>query len=83
MGIGVGLGPMWRAINKVRVSIIINLVTLIIGIPVGLFLIRSYGSWGTVAMVTAWFTASQVVSFIYLARFLKSKKPILLDRPRQ
>lgn len=72
-GIGVGLGPMWRAVNKVKTSILINLATLGVGIPVGLFLIREFNSWGAVVMVTAWYTVSHFVSFIYLARYLKKQ----------
>ena len=70
-GIGVGLGPMWRALNKVKTSILINLVTLGIGIPVGLYLIKTFGLWGSVIMVTLWFTVSHFTSFIYLVRKLK------------
>ncbi len=70
-GIGVGLGPMWRAINGVKVSIIINLVILGAGIPLGLWLIKNYGLWGSVMMVTVWFTASHLTSFVYLAKKLK------------
>jgi len=70
-GIGVGLGPMWRAINKVKVSITINSVILAAGIPMGLWLIKSYGLWGSVIMVTMWFSVSHIVSFVYLMRKLK------------
>jgi len=72
-GIGVGLGPMWRAIDSVKVSIIINLIILGAGIPLGLWLIKNYGLWGSVAMVTIWFTVSHFISFIYLLRKLNSK----------
>ncbi len=70
-GIGVGLGPMWRAINKVKVSILINSVILGAGIPLGLWLIKNYGLWGSVIMVTVWFSVSHIVSFVYLIRKLK------------
>ena len=72
-GIGVGLGPMWRAINKVRVSIMINLLVLGAGIPLGLLLIKMYGLWGAVMMVTIWFSISHMVSFGYLVRELKKQ----------
>ena len=71
-GIGVGLGPMWRAVNKVKLSIVINLIVLGIGIPLGLLLVKSYGNWGAVIMVTLWFTISHFISFIYLAKNLKA-----------
>ena len=67
-GIGVGLGPMWRTVNGVKISIIINLLILGAGIPLGLWLIKNYGLWGSVIMVTMWFTVSHFVSFIYLVR---------------
>jgi O-antigen/teichoic acid export membrane protein len=70
-GLGVGLGPMWRAINRVKVSIVINFVILGAGIPLGLWLIKNYGLWGSVTMVTIWFTISHLISFGYLAKKLQ------------
>ena len=64
---------MWRAINKVRVSIMINLLVLGAGIPLGLLLIKMYGLWGAVMMVTIWFSISHMVSFGYLVRELKKQ----------
>ncbi|OGM98914.1 MAG: hypothetical protein A2915_03040 [Candidatus Yanofskybacteria bacterium RIFCSPLOWO2_01_FULL_41_34] len=72
-GIGVGLGPMWRTINSVKVSIFINLVVLGAGIPLGLWFIKNYGLWGSVAMVTIWFTVSHLISFTYLMKKLNIK----------
>lgn len=71
-GLGVGLGPMWRAVNQVGVSIVINLLTLGVGIPVGLWLIGRYGLWGSVAMVTLWYTISHLISYIYLRQALRN-----------
>ena len=71
LGIGVGLGPMWRAINKVHISIIINFITLAVGIPSGLYMIAHWGLWGAVIMVSAWFTISHLVSFFYLLTHLE------------
>lgn len=71
-GLGVGLGPMWRAVNRVRVSIIINLATLGLGMPLGIYFITQWHIWGAVVMVTLWYTVSHVVSFAYLLRALKS-----------
>ena len=71
-GIGVGLGPMWRAVDKVKVSILINTIILAIGIPTGILLIKQFGIWGAIIMVTLWFTVSHFVSFIYLSRKLKN-----------
>jgi O-antigen/teichoic acid export membrane protein len=73
-GIGVGLGPMWRAVNKVRVSILINLSTLGAGVPLGLYLIKNWGLWGSVMMVTIWYSVSHFISFFYLARLLHARQ---------
>ncbi len=73
-GIGVGLGPMWRAINKVRISILINSIILGAGIPLGLWLIKNFGLWGSVIMVTAWFTISHLTSFLYLVYSLRKTR---------
>lgn len=70
-GIGVGLGPMWRAMNSVKTSIMINSIVLGIGIPSGLLLIKYFGNWGAVIMVTLWFSISHLTSFTYLARKLR------------
>ncbi|MFH1230542.1 MAG: oligosaccharide flippase family protein [Planctomycetota bacterium] len=72
LGIGVGLGPMWRAINKVKISILINTITLGIGIPGGLYLINHFGVWGAVIMITCWFTISHLTSFFYLLTHLNN-----------
>lgn len=72
MGIGVGLGPMWRAMNKVKISILINSLILATGIPLGLWLIKSYSLWGSVIMVTAWFGLSHLISFFYLFKKLNT-----------
>lgn len=72
-GIGVGLGPMWRAVDRVKVSVLINVVTLGVGIPLGIVLLRSFQLWGAVTMVTLWFSISHVVSFLYLRHYLKAK----------
>lgn len=70
-GLGVGLGPMWRAVNRVHVSIIINCVVLGVGIPLGIGMMARWHLWGAVAMVTLWYTVSHVVSFAYLMSVLK------------
>jgi len=72
-GIGVGLGSMWRAIDRVRLSIMVNVVTLGVGIPFGLWLIKTYGLWGGVIMVTLWYTISHFVSFVILSRILSKQ----------
>jgi O-antigen/teichoic acid export membrane protein len=73
-GLGIGLGPMWRTLGRVRISVIINLCVLVVGIPLGLWLVHAYGSWGGVFMVTLWYAAAHLISFFYLLSVLKSRQ---------
>ena len=74
MGMGVGFGPMWRAINNVKISIIINMITLSVSIPVGLLLIKSFGLWGTVIWVSIVFNVSHISSLVLIIKELKKIK---------
>lgn len=73
-GLGIALGPMWRALNRVRVSILINCLVLGTGIPLGMFAMSRWGALGAIAMVTGWYTVSHVASFVYLLRALKAAR---------
>lgn len=75
-GLGVALGPMWRAMNQVRRSILINLCVLTAGIPLALLGLQHWGAIGAVAMVTVWYTASHSISFWYLLRVLGKMQSI-------
>ncbi len=71
MGMGVGFGPMWRALNKVKLSIMINTITLAVGVPIGLLLIKNFGLWGSVIWVSIMFNVSHIASFILIIKELK------------
>ena len=75
-GLGIALGPMWRAMSRVRVSIIINMVVLGVGVPLALLAMRQWGVLGAVAMVTLWYTASHLASFVYLMKTLGGEQKI-------
>lgn len=76
-GLGIGLGPMWRVLGKVKISVAINTCVLVIGVPLGMVLIRSYGLWGGVGMVTLWYAVAHIVSFFYLLRALKKHENLI------
>ena len=71
MGIGIGLGSILRAIKKVNISIWVNVLNLAMGIPLALLLISKFGAWGTIAIVTAWYTIAHMAVFFYVRRYLK------------
>lgn len=72
MGMGIGLGSMLRALNKVVFSIKLHIVTLSLGIPLGLLFIKNWGAWGAVAIVSIWYIEIILVAFFYILRRLKS-----------
>lgn len=72
-GIGIGLGSMWRAIQAVKISIIINVIVLSLGIPIALWLIRSSGIVGAIIAVTGWYLISHLASFIYISMLLRKR----------
>ncbi|MBP6885668.1 MAG: oligosaccharide flippase family protein [Candidatus Pacebacteria bacterium] len=69
-GLGVALGPMWRIMNRVRHSIVINIVVLVVGVPLALFSMQHWGVIGAIGMVTGWYAASHAISFWYLLKLL-------------
>lgn len=73
-GLGIGLGPMWRVLEKVKISVAINLCILVFGVPLGLLLLRRFGLWGGVAMVTLWYAIAHTFSFCYLVHLLKKSQ---------
>lgn len=70
MGLGIGLGAILRALNKVHISIIMHVLNLAIGVPLGLFFIKHFGAWGTIGIVTAWYTIAHATIFVYIRRHL-------------
>lgn len=72
-GIGIGLGSMWRAIQAVKISIIINIIVLSLGIPIALWLIRSSGISGAIIAITGWYLISHIASFIYISILLRKR----------
>jgi O-antigen/teichoic acid export membrane protein len=70
-GIGVGLGSSLRALDKVKVSVILGLLNIGIGLPLGLFLARHFGVWGIIAIVTFWYAVAHVFTFFYVRGHLR------------
>ncbi len=71
MGLGIGLGSMLRALNKVHISILVHVFNMIFGIPLALFLIGRLGAWGTIAIVTTWYAVAHGFVFFYLRTVLR------------
>ncbi len=77
MGLGIGIGSMLRAINRVSFSIKLHLGSLVVGIPLGIFFIERWGVWGAIIIVTSWYVFVHSVSFIYVLRVLKKERHLI------
>ena len=56
--------------DQLKVFLALYLITLGIGVPLGMFFIQTWGIAGSVAMVTLWYLTSHAFSFGYLVRAL-------------
>jgi len=75
--LGVGLGALYRTLNKVKISIIINLINILIGLPIFYFLIKNYGLHGMIITTLTWFSLSVLAILIFtnlhLNKLIKSQ----------
>jgi O-antigen/teichoic acid export membrane protein len=71
MASGIGLGAFYRAVNKMKVSIFINLINLIIGAPIFYFMIRNYGTTGMAIATICWIGITVLISLIYIKNYFK------------
>lgn len=74
MGLGIGLGSMIRALDKVMFSIKLHSISLLFGIPIALYLIKHFGGWGSVAIVTIWYASIHIIAFFYIVKVLKNRE---------
>jgi O-antigen/teichoic acid export membrane protein len=68
---GIGLGALYRTINKMKAAIIIDTVNLVIGAPIFYWLIKQYDLIGMAITTIAWLGITTLVSWIYLNRYFK------------
>lgn len=72
-GLGIGLGAIFRTLNKMRVVIKINALSILIGSPIGFYLIKRYLLLGVVSTVVLWHLLSTFITLIYIYRYLSRK----------
>mgnify|MGYP001612969812 FL=1 len=73
--LGVGFGPIYRTINKVKYAIISNLTTLICGSVIGFLAIKNFGVKGGILMLTAFVAISTLFNLYLINKFLKKLTP--------
>lgn len=70
-GFAVGLGSLFRVLDKLRAVLIINSLLVAMGIIPVYFAIKSFGVVGMITAYTLWLSVSNLISFLYIRRFLK------------
>lgn len=70
-GFSVGLGPIYRSLNKLSVAIIINSLVIILGIFPAYYLIKLKGVIGICMVSVGWLTISCSLLFVYLIFYFK------------
>ncbi len=64
--LGVGLGPIFRTVNKMKVSIYINSVVSLVGMFIAYYLISNYLVWGYVIFLIIWNTLQMMILYGYV-----------------
>lgn len=70
-GFAVGLGSLFRVLDKLKAALIINSSLVAMGVVPVYFAIKSFGVVGMIIAYTLWLSASNLISFLYIKRFLK------------
>lgn len=65
VSLGVGLGPLFRTLNKMRAAIFIQLITFFLLLPLAYFLINNYALVGLVLTTLIFTLIPDLLSFIY------------------
>lgn len=73
LGFGVGVGPIFRTLNKMRVVVKVNILMTLIGIPLVFYLIRKFQLIGAVLAVDFWGTGAMLILLIYMFRYLDKR----------
>ncbi|MBI2587694.1 oligosaccharide flippase family protein [Candidatus Azambacteria bacterium] len=71
LGFGVGLGAMFRTLNQVKAAIWINGLSLLLGLPLAYWLIRTYGAKGVIFTLLFWAAVTIGASHLWLKRVFR------------
>lgn len=72
---GVGLGPMFRTLNKMKIAVIINFTALLALIPTSYWLVKDYSIRGLIITTLIFSIFPTVLSFLYFYKNKKFKSP--------
>lgn len=70
-GFAVGIGSLFRVLDKLKSALIINAVIVALGIIPAYLSVKNFGVIGLAVVYTLWLSVSNFVSFLYIKKFLK------------
>jgi len=70
-GLSVGAGPMYRTLNKMKVTISINAALIIVGSPIFYWLIKTYTATGLALSYVIWQGIANLLAVFVLSRIMK------------
>lgn len=71
-GLEVGIGSIFRTLNKMKVIILINLILVFFEILLGYLLIKNFGSKGAAWTVTIIFSSTTIISYLAALRTIRN-----------
>ena len=66
VSLGIGLGPLFRTLNKMKAAIMIQLLTLLLLLPSSYFLIKNFAIRGLIITTLVFTLIPNILSFMYL-----------------
>lgn len=66
----IGIGPIYRAMYKVKVSIIINAIVIAIGAPIVFWAIKNYGINGMLWTQILWANIASIISLVFAIKLI-------------
>ncbi|KKS56683.1 MAG: Polysaccharide biosynthesis protein [Candidatus Magasanikbacteria bacterium GW2011_GWA2_42_32] len=70
-GFAVGIGSLFRVLNKLKAALVINGTLVVLGVAPVYLSIKIFGVVGMIIAYILWLSVSNLVSFLYIKRFLK------------
>lgn len=69
----IGIGPIYRAMYKVKTMIIINGIVILVGIPIIFWAIKNYGINGMIWTQILWCNIASIFSFIFAIKLINQE----------
>lgn len=74
---GIGVGAMFRTLNKMAVALKINALVILFCLPIVFELIKNYGALGAGLAHFGWLLISDIIGMVYILRLLNNEKTYL------